>query len=133
MTNGMAAFSPPPPWLLALALLTSLASASPAGSRQSYSSVTLDGRAKSHGGPAETCPQLTYCTCRRTRSSGGLDITCDKINRYKLQVSLLSPCVHTLRTSRVLRESSLYTYLCIMLITGGYGHHQDEREKHSLL
>lgn len=71
--------------LLLLAAAAPLARPAPASSPSS--GVKINGRQKAHGGgPAETCPSLTYCSCRRTRT-GGLDITCDKINRYKLKVT----------------------------------------------
>ncbi len=52
--------------------------------------MTLNRRPKQHGGAggyeAERCPMLSYCRCR---SRGvGIDITCEKINTYKLNVSV---------------------------------------------
>ena len=76
----------PPTWaptLLLFLLLPLLACGAPGRSRMS--SVSLNGRAKEHGGAPEVCPQrLNYCKCR---SRGiGLDITCENINGYKLAV-----------------------------------------------
>ena len=46
--------------------------------------VKLNGRLKMHGA-GEKCPTLSYCTCKSKRT--GLDVTCDRVNSYKLRVS----------------------------------------------
>ena len=75
---------------LCLAVLgAQLASAAPGFSRTS--SVSLNGRSKEHGQP-EKCPLgLNHCKCRAR--GVGLDITCEQINGYQLNVSALSALV----------------------------------------
>ena len=47
-------------------------------------SVKLYSRLKMHG-EGEKCPTLSYCSCKSKRT--GLDVTCDRVNSYKLRVS----------------------------------------------
>eukprot|EP00095_Tigriopus_kingsejongensis_P007576 maker-scaffold506_size152672-snap-gene-0.24 protein:Tk07576 transcript:maker-scaffold506_size152672-snap-gene-0.24-mRNA-1 annotation:"leucine-rich repeats and immunoglobulin-like domains protein 2-like" len=51
--------------------------------RSSSSSVRLNGRMKEHAAESEVCPILSHCKCRSRGS--GLDITCERINSYKLK------------------------------------------------
>lgn len=69
------------------------------GSSGSNNGVRLNGRAKQHGA-GEVCPRLSYCKCRSRGK--GLDITCERINAYKLEVRLrkVEKDVTRLRLSR---------------------------------
>lgn len=64
-----------------------------ATNQRSSTSVKLNGRIKEHHGEAEICPLLSHCKCHSRGS--GLDITCERVNSYKLKVS----------SERVLKES----------------------------
>lgn len=54
-----------------------------ATNQRSSTSVKLNGRIKEHHGEAEICPLLSHCKCHSRGS--GLDITCERVNSYKLK------------------------------------------------
>ncbi|TRY67538.1 hypothetical protein TCAL_10473 [Tigriopus californicus] len=54
-----------------------------ASNLRSSTSVKLNGRIKEHHAEPETCPLLSYCICKSLQ--GGLDITCERVNSYKLK------------------------------------------------